>query len=210
MTNNKSIEQLKLCMIITKPVLDYITIARVAVECGVRYLQLREKHLSDRALLDAAAQILSVTRGTSTKFVMNDRADLALLAGCDMLHLGQDDLSLAEARRIVGDDMPIGLSTHSLEQARVAMAQSPAYIGFGPIYPTTTKAIADPTVGTELLREVLAFATIPVIAIGGIFADNLSTVCEVGAQNVSLVRHLMECESAEELKRRILEIQAQL
>lgn len=207
---NKKIEELGLCVIITKPNLDYTTIARVCVECGVTYLQLREKHLSDKALLDVAAEIMSVTRGTSTKFVMNDRADLALLAGCDMLHLGQDDISLADARRIVGEDMPIGLSTHSLEQARTAIAQSPAYIGFGPIYPTTTKAIADPTVGTELLCEVLKFATVPVIAIGGIFAENLPNVTAVGARNVSLVRHLMECDSAEELRSRIEAIQTSL
>ncbi len=202
-------ERLLLCVIITKPRLSYATIARVCVDCGVRYLQLREKDLSDRDLLRAAEQILSVTRGTETKVVMNDRADLALLAGCDMLHLGQDDISIEDARRIVGD-MPIGLSTHSLNQARHAIAQSPAYIGFGPIYATTTKAIADPTVGTELLREVLSFASVPVIAIGGIFDHNISTVTAAGAENLCLVRHLMECESEEELARRIEQLQSMI
>lgn len=208
--SKSQIEQLGLCVIITRPQLDYKTVARVCVECGIKYLQLREKHLSDRAILDVAEQILSVTRGTQTSFVMNDRADLALLAGADMLHLGQDDISLAEARRIVGEKMPIGLSTHSLEQAHRAIEQSPAYIGFGPIYPTTTKAIADPSVGTDLLREVLQFAPIPVIAIGGIFPDNISTITDVGAQSTSLVRHLMECESEEMLRERISEIQCKL
>lgn len=195
-----------LCVIITRPKLSYADVARSCVACGVSYLQLREKDLSDRDILEAAAEIESVTRGSVTKFVMNDRADLALLAGADMLHLGQGDITLADARRIVGD-MPIGLSTHSLDQAREALAQQPCYIGFGPVYPTTTKAIADPTVGTELLGEVLKFAEVPVIAIGGIFPENVETVTAVGAQNICLVRHLMECESREELERRISELQ---
>lgn len=198
-----------LCVIITRPKLSYADVARSCVACGVSYLQLREKGLSDRDILEAAAEVLSVTRGTTTQFIMNDRADLALLSGADMLHLGQGDITLADAQRIVGD-MPIGLSTHSLEQAREALAQDPAYIGFGPIYPTTTKAIADPTVGTELLSEVLEFAKVPVIAIGGIFPENIETVTKVGARNVCLVRHLMECDSREELERRIGALQSKL
>lgn len=198
-----------LCVIITKPKLSYQEVAKVCVDCGVKYLQLREKHLSDREILDAAAEIMSITRGSATKFIMNDRADLALLSGADMLHLGQGDITIDDARRIVGD-MPIGLSTHSLDQAREAISHTPEYIGFGPIYPTTTKAIADPTVGTELLSEVLGFAPIPVIAIGGIFPENASTVTSVGAKNICLVRHLMECESCDELTRRIVELQERL
>ncbi|MFR9605913.1 MAG: thiamine phosphate synthase [Rikenellaceae bacterium] len=203
-----------LCLIITKPVLSYEEVAQTAVRCGVRYLQLREKDLSDSAILDAARRIKSVTDGTQVQFVMNDRADLALLCGADILHLGQDDVSPADARKIVGKDMVIGLSTHSLAQARAALALPsecrPAYIGFGPIYATTTKAIADPTVGTELLSEVLSFADIPVIAIGGIFPSNVDTVVAVGAKNLCLVRHFMECCTQEELERRITELQKTL
>lgn len=199
------IDNYGLCMIITAPRLSYEQVARVAVGCGVKYLQLREKGMDDRAILDAARRIKSVTDGTETKFVINDRADLALLAGADMLHLGQGDITLADARRIVGN-MPIGLSTHSLAQAREALAQSPEYIGFGPVYPTTTKAIADPTVGTELLGEVLKFADVPVIAIGGIFPENVATVRAAGAENICLVRHFMECDNEDELRRRVLEI----
>lgn len=204
---NKKIENFGLCVIITNPKLSYREIASSCVKCDIKYLQLREKSLSDRELLSIAAEILEETRGSVTKFVMNDRADLAMLAGADILHLGQGDITLADARKIVGDEMPIGLSTHSLTQAREAIAQSPAYIGFGPIYPTTTKAIADPTVGTELLAEVLEFAPIPVIAIGGIFPENATTVTEKGAKNICLVRHLMECETTEKFERRIKELQ---
>ncbi len=208
----KSMDNFGLCLIITKPVLSYEEVAQVAVKCGVRYLQLREKDLPDSAILDAARRIKSVTDGTCVQFVMNDRADLAMLSGADMLHLGQDDISPLDARRIVGSDMPIGLSTHSIAQAKAALAldEKPAYIGFGPIYATTTKAIADPTVGTELLAEVLSFADIPVIAIGGIFPSNISTVVGAGARNICLVRHFMECTTSEELELRIREMQSAL
>ncbi len=195
-----------LCMIITKPKLPYKDVAEVCVKCGVKYLQLREKHLSDREILAVAKEVTAITKGSETKFVINDRADLALLAEADMLHLGQGDITMSDARKIVGD-MPIGLSTHSLEQAAEAIAQEPAYIGFGPVYPTTTKAIADPTVGTELLGEVLKSAPIPVIAIGGIFPENVESVTSVGARNFCLVRHLMESETRKELEIRITELQ---
>lgn len=206
-------ENFGLCVIITRPKLSYVEVAKACVKCGVSYLQLREKELSDRDILAAAEQIMAVTRGTQTKFVINDRADLAMLAKADMLHLGQDDISMDDARKIVGEDMPIGLSTHSLEQARTAIAQQPAYIGFGPIYPTTTKAKADPTVGVELLRELLAElgdGALPVIAIGGIFPENSQIVVGAGARNICLVRHLMECDTVEELERRITKLQADI
>lgn len=204
-----SIREFGLCVIITKPRLSYREVAQACVKCGVRYLQLREKDLSDKEILSAAAEIKSVTSGSDTLFVMNDRADLALLSSADMLHLGQDDISLDYARKIVGQ-MPIGLSTHSLEQARKAIGQSPAYIGFGPIYPTTTKAKPDPTVGVATLKELLTelgAESLPVIAIGGIFPENAEAVVGTGARNICLVRHLMECESVEELERRIISLQ---
>lgn len=162
-------------------------------------LQLREKHLSDRDLLKAAKEIKAVTQGSGTSLIVNDRPDIALLAEADGVHLGQDDLPVDQVRQIVGSKMIIGLSTHSPSQAREAIAQKPDYIGFGPIYPTTTKAVADPTVGTEQLRAVLSIATIPVVAIGGIFPENLETVLSTGARNVCLVRHLMESTQTEEL-----------
>ncbi len=178
-------------VIITDPVLPYRRIAEICVERGVRMLQLREKHLDDRAILAAAAEITTVTRGTGTMFVMNDRADLALLAGADVLHLGQGDISLADARRIVGPEMTIGLSTHSLEQARSAIAQGADYIGFGPVWATPTKDVPDEVVGLDLLRQVVGFSPVPVVAIGGIFPENLNEVLATGARSFSLVRYLM-------------------
>ncbi len=184
-------------VIITDPVLSYRRIAEICVECGVSMLQLREKRLDDRAVLEAAAQITAVTRGTGTLFVMNDRADLALLAGADVLHLGQGDIPFADARRIVGPDMLIGLSTHTLDQARTAIALGADYIGFGPVWATPTKDVPDEVVGLELLREVVGFSPVPVVAIGGIFPENLPEVLAAGARSFSLVRYLMSTTDLE-------------
>ncbi|MEG2479327.1 MAG: thiamine phosphate synthase [Mucinivorans sp.] len=192
--------------IITQPLLPFTRVAEVMVECGVSYLQLREKGLSDRALLKMALTVASITKGSSTRFVVNDRADIALLSGADCLHLGQGDLPIAQARGIVGD-MEIGLSTHSLEQAIEACALNPSYIGCGPVYPTPTKVTPDPVVGLGLLGQVVAASVVPVIAIGGIFPENMDVVMEAGARNVALVRYFMECDTVEQLRLRITEIQ---
>ena len=196
-------EEIGLYVIITHPVLPYERIAEICVEEGIRMLQLREKHLSDREMLTVCRRLAAITRGSDTKLIVDDRADIALLGEADGVHLGQTDLTLEEARRIVGPDRIVGLSTHSLVQAREAIAQGPDYIGFGPIYPTPTKAIPDPTVGTELLREVISFSPVPVVAIGGIDAENLYTVTEAGARTLCCVRYLMESPDLRERIRKL-------
>lgn len=192
-----------LYIIATNPTLSYGKVAEICVQNSVKYLQLREKDIPDKKLLEIALEMKSVTKGSQTKLVINDRPDIALLSDADALHLGQDDISMEQARKIVGQ-MPIGLSTHSIEQAQEALKLKPAYIGFGPIYQTTTKKNPDPTVGTQLLSAVLKFATVPVVAIGGIFPENVKDVVATGAKNLSLVRYLME---SEQLEARIKEIQ---
>ncbi len=180
-----------LYIIITKPVLPYETIAEKCVANGVKMLQLREKHLYDKDLVNIARQIRSITKGTETAFVINDRPDIAAICDADYLHLGQDDITIEDARKIVGD-MKIGLSSHSIQQAKEALAKKPDYIGFGPIYPTNAKANPDEPVGTENLKEVLGFADVPVVAIGGIFRENVQNVIDAGAGNIAMVRYFMQ------------------
>lgn len=193
----------KLYVIITNPKLKYSEIAEICVTNNIEYLQLREKDISDKKLLEIAKEIKSITKNSQTKLVINDRPDIAILADADVLHLGQDDITIDDARKIVGQ-MPIGLSTHSIEQAKNATKLNPLYIGFGPIYQTTTKKNPDPTVGTKLLAEVLKITTLPVVAIGGIFPENIKEVIATGAKNISLVRYLMETT---QLDSKIKEIQ---
>ncbi len=178
-------------IILTKPQLPHTTITEKCVEAGIKMLQLREKHLSDRELIQIGRDIRSITKGSETSFVINDRPDIAVLCDADYLHLGQDDITIEDARKIVGN-MKIGLSTHSIEQARDALTKNPDYIGFGPIYPTNAKAKPDKPVGTKLLREVLSFAAVPVVAIGGIFPENINEVIDAGAKNIAMVRYFMQ------------------
>ncbi len=196
-----------LYIIITKPELSYEEIAKICVRQNIKMIQLREKQLTDREIIEAGRRIKSITAGTNTLLVINDRVDLALAAGADVLHLGQDDLPIEEARKIAGDRLKIGLSTHSIEQVREALTHKPDYIGFGPVYPTNAKARPDAPVGVEMLKEVLAFADVPVVAIGGIFPENLDEVVAAGAKNVALVRHFMQTTETEQ---RIVEINRRL
>ena len=184
-------ENFGIYIIITNPQLPYTTIAEKCVLHGIKMLQLREKYLSDKELIKIGKEIRSITKGTVTNFIVNDRPDIAVICDADYLHLGQDDISIENARKVVGN-MKIGLSTHSIEQAMNALKKNPDYIGFGPIYPTNAKAKPDKPVGTEQLKQVLGFSNVPVIAIGGIFPENINQVIDAGAKNIAMVRHFMQ------------------
>ena len=196
-------EELGLYIIITKPYLPHTYIAEKCVALGIKMLQLREKYLPDRDLIKVGKDIRSITKGTCTKFIINDRPDIAAICEADQLHLGQDDISIEDARKVVGD-MKIGLSTHSIEQAKEALKHKPSYIGFGPVYSTNAKAIPDKPVGTEQLKEVLDFSDVPVIAIGGIFPENIKDVIAAGARNIVMVRHFMQ---SDDFEKRVNDIQ---
>lgn len=189
--------------IISSPFLSHIEVAETFAEEEIFYVQLREKSLSDKKLLEIARILKSVFKGTKTQFIINDRPDIAKLVEADGLHLGQDDVSYHEARTIVGKDMIIGISTHNLLQLQEALRNKPSYVGFGPIYATTTKANPDPVVGTASLLEALKIATVPLVAIGGIFPENIDEVLKTGAKNICMVRYFMESKSKKELKNRI-------
>lgn len=128
----------------------------------------------------AAALCPLVQQGGGT-FIVNDRCDVAVAVGADGVHLGQDDMPLADARGIVGPGTLIGISTHNLDQAIAAERGGADYIGFGPVFPTATKAHPDPVVGVEGLREVRGRVRIPIVAIGGINAANVHDVVAAGA-----------------------------
>ncbi len=193
-----------LYVIITRPVLSYATIAEQCVKLGIKMLQLREKHLDEKQLLRVARELRQITRGTSTKLVINDRPDIAALCDADYLHLGQDDIPIEEARKIVGN-MKIGLSTHTIEQAKAALHKNPDYIGFGPIFPTNAKIKPDSPVGNEKLKLVVEFSNVPVVTIGGIFPENIDSVLSTGVRSIAMVRHLMQTEFFFECAKMIIE-----
>jgi thiamine-phosphate pyrophosphorylase len=150
-------------------------------------LQLRAKKLGAAALREAAAQVLPLCRAAGVPFCVNDRVDVALLVGADLVHVGQDDLPIEDVRRLAGDRLRVGVSTHNPEQARAAIAAGADYIGFGPVFGTRSKANPDPVVGVETLRAVVAASPVPVVAIGGIDLDTVTLVAAAGASAAAVI-----------------------
>ena len=154
---------------------------------GVEIVQLREKHKSDARLLETAKRVREWTQESGVLFIMNDRPDLAVLAGADGVHVGQDELSVYDARQIVGPEKLVGVSTHSLEQARKAEMEGADYIGVGPVFPSRTKSFDQKEyVGLSLLTEVSAELSIPWFAIGGINIENLPGLVSAGIERVAV------------------------
>lgn len=152
---------------------------------GATVFQLREKGLSDRELLERARNIRRWTRKAGVLFVVNDRPDVAKLAEADGVHLGQDDLPVMETRRIVGPDVLIGVSTHSLDQVRRAILDGADYIGVGPTFPSKTKRFEE-FPGLEFVRAVAAETALPAFALGGIDPENVGRVVAAGGRRVAV------------------------
>jgi len=175
--------------------LDYVVlpdaerVCRELITGGAQIVQLRAKKFAPETLVSLARSVQGICREACVPFIVNDYAELAAAVGTDGLHVGQDDLSVVEARRISGCRI-VGKSTHSLAQARAAMAEKPDYIGFGPLFATPTKPdyIA---IGLEDVRAVHEFATVPVFCIGGVKRHNLGAVLGAGAKRVVVVSGLL-------------------
>jgi thiamine-phosphate pyrophosphorylase len=171
---------------------DLAEFADAVLGAGVDVIQLRDKQAEAAPLLEAAAVLRQAADRHGALLAVNDRADVALAAGADVLHLGQDDLPMGWARRIVGEDVLLGRSTHDLEQARRAVAERWDYFAVGPVYPTATKPDR-PIVGTALLQAVAALAPpVPWFAIGGVDRSNLAEVTAAGAGRIVVVRAVTE------------------
>jgi thiamine-phosphate pyrophosphorylase len=165
---------------------------------GAQMFQLREKDLADRALLERARQVRRWTRQEGAIFIMNDRPDITLFAEADGVHVGQQDLAVKEVRRILGADALIGVSTHSLAQARQAILDGVNYIGVGPVFPSQTKDFAEHP-GLGLVREVSAETTTPMFAIGGIGPENVRQAVEAGAARVAVSGAICRAQSPREI-----------
>ncbi|MCB5224529.1 MAG: thiamine phosphate synthase [Candidatus Cloacimonadaceae bacterium] len=194
-----------LYIVMTKPRLGYREFTKICVEEEVPMLQLRDKTLCDREYLILAEQLRDICKGSQTRFLIDDRLDLCLLADADGLHLGPDDIHWLLARKLLPDKL-IGVSTHSLGQFEALNTEiensgkSPDYISFGPVFPTVAKAIPDPPVGTLHLAQVIDAAKHPIVAIGGIFPSNLEEVLASGAKNICMIRHFGDCTHSRTLR----------
>ncbi len=166
---------------------DIETVVEAAVRGGVGAIQLREKDTTAAELLTVARKIKAITRQSGAIFIVNDRVDIAAAADADGVHLGQEDLPIAEARNVLGPGKIIGISTHSTEQARVAEKNGADYIGVGPVFATPTKpeALAQ---GLSLVAAISDSVRLPCVAIGGIDESNVRQVLDAGAQRIAVVR----------------------
>ena len=180
-------------LVMTNPVVGYAKCAEAAVRAGVKMVQLRMKHASREEILREAREVRRATAGTDTLFIVNDDPALAAEAEADGVHVGQDDMPPAEVRARFPQLRVVGLSTHNMAQVRASTSQPIDYIGVGPVYATPTKDIPDPTLGLETMREMIAAAAHPAVAIGGIDADRLPAVLAAGARNFAVVRAV--CQS---------------
>jgi thiamine-phosphate pyrophosphorylase len=161
-----------------------------ALQAGIGWLQYRDKESSRRLIYEEAVNLRTITRDFNAVLIVNDHADIAYAVDADGVHLGQDDLPLHEARKIMKQKI-IGISTHSMEQAREAEKGGADYIGFGPVFPTATKDAGAPK-GLDMLREIRREITIPVVAIGGITSGNVRSVLEAGADAVAVASALLK------------------
>jgi len=157
---------------------------------GVTLLQYRNKTGNAREMLEQARE-LKRRLGGSVKLIMNDRADLCLAAGFDGVHVGQEDLSPESARRVIGERLWLGVSTHNPEQVKEADKTSADYVAIGPVFSTTSKANPDPVIGLEGIRNARALTRKPLVAIGGINRANCRAVIEAGADSVAVISDLM-------------------
>jgi len=166
---------------------DHINVAESACEAGATIIQYRDKAASQSEKLTKAKLIRKITRNTETLFIVNDDIDIALISGADGVHLGQDDISVEEARKIVPGNFIIGKSTHSLEQALAAEKDGADYIGIGPVFKTPTKEDYIP-IGVETVKKVIHNVKIPFVCIGGLNYDNIQGLLTLGAINFAMVR----------------------
>jgi thiamine-phosphate pyrophosphorylase len=158
---------------------------------GVRLMQYRNKAAPAREMLETSRALASLLAPRGVSFIVNDRPDVAMLAGAHGVHVGQEDLAPAQARLLVGNEKWVGVSTHNLGQFREAAATSADYVAVGPIFATASKANPDPVVGTELIRQVRALTDKPIVAIGGITLDTAASVIEAGADSVAVISDIV-------------------
>jgi thiamine-phosphate pyrophosphorylase len=187
--------------------LSILEVAAALREARVELLQYRDKTASDDAMLDIAEQINRIFVGSDAGLILNDRAEVMRLAGWDGLHIGQQDMEVEDARRLLSDGRVLGLSTHNENHVRAAEMSSADYIAIGPIFATGSKLNPDPVVGLDGVRRARALTAKPLVAIGGITRANARSLIEAGADSVAVISGLFaEGETVAQVARDFLEL----
>jgi thiamine-phosphate pyrophosphorylase len=180
--------------------------AQSLADAGVRLLQYRNKSASSRKLFDSAKKLSAQLRPRGVSFVVNDRADVAALVDATGIHVGQQDLSVENVRRVVGPSKWVGVSTHNREQFERAAATSADYIAVGPVYSTSTKTNPDPVIGIDFIRMVRTLTDKPIVAIGGITLDRASEVIRAGADSIAVISDILLAPDPGRRARQFLDI----
>lgn len=183
----KTFSEVKLYVIISSNLMkkSLEEVLQDVIEGGADAIQLREKTMSDREFLIIARQVRKVTAQSKTVFIVNDRVEIARKADADGLHIGQSDIDITTARSILGHNKIIGVSTHTISQARRAQQSGADYIGAGPVFSTTTKSY-EPPVGLDYVQQVKKEITIPFVAVGGINIGNVQEVLHAGGRRIAI------------------------
>ncbi len=167
-----------------------------ALKGGVTCVQLREKELSDDAFLEEATKLAALCRRYHVPFFVNDNVEVAIRCGADGIHVGQEDMAAGEVRRLVGEDMMIGVSVHTVEEAREAIRNGADCLGVGAMFSTATKTDAD-VLSWQTLYDICHAVDVPVVAIGGLNKDNISTLAGSGVDGVALVSAIFSADDIE-------------
>jgi len=194
-----------LYLILTNPVVGYEKCATIAVKCGVRYLQLRMKDESLEKRFRVARFVREITDGTETSFIVNDDLDLAMAVDADGLHVGQEDDSVLSVRKRWNRPEKIfGLSTHSFQQAKEALKQSPDYLGVGPVFSTSTKKNVGPALGVKEVSRIVQLSPLPCVAIGGINIERVDALFHLNVFNFAVISAVNQSLDPEAQIRRLI------
>jgi thiamine-phosphate pyrophosphorylase len=168
--------------------------AKSLVDAGVRLIQYRNKRATGRELFETARELTEYLNPLGVQFIVNDRADVAALVGAGGVHVGQDDLGVEQARKVVGAGKLVGVSTHNAVQFRGALETSADYIAIGPVFATGSKENPDPVVGMGFVRETRGMTDRPIVGIGGITLERAADVIEAGADSVAIISDILRAD----------------
>ena len=180
---------------------SHVELTRLAIRGGADTIQFRQKIGATREMIEIAQQIRQLCTDSGVTFIVNNRVDVAIAAGADGVHLGQDDFPILLARKLLGESRIIGGSAVTLEEAQKCLTEGADYIGFGPVYPTASKEDAGPVTGIGLLKQVVEVIPLPIIAIGGVSVENTPEVMQAGIHGIAVISAVCCQENPEQATR---------
>jgi thiamine-phosphate pyrophosphorylase len=166
---------------------SHMEITRLAIAGGADTIQYRQKSGTTREMIEIARNMKRLCSEADVTFIVNDRLDVAIAAEADGVHLGQEDFPIPMARELLGEGRIIGGSAATLDEARKCLSEGADYVGFGPVYPTSSKDDAGPVSGIDILKQVVEIIPVPIIAIGGVGAENIPDVMRAGAHGIAVI-----------------------